>query len=190
MKEDYAIVLDFLPTGYPDSYKREPIAQVLGEKEFSLLEVVPREDIKLEIGDKVYIGADKREKIRFIKGRMEYNRLTTTGKRELELVVAQLVKQNEEKFVNFFNKTGAISIRQHSLELLPNIGKKHMKTMLEERHKKPFESFADIIARVKLMPDPARTLTERIMEEFRGESKYHIFTKRPAPPRQDRGRYY
>ena len=93
MKEDYAIVLDFLPTGYPDSYKREPIAQVLGEKEFSLLEVVPREDIKLEIGDKVYIGADKREKIRFIKGRMEYNRLTTTGKRELELVVHNLLNK-------------------------------------------------------------------------------------------------
>ena len=39
MKEDYAIVLDFLSTGYADSYKREPIAQVIGEKEFSLLEV-------------------------------------------------------------------------------------------------------------------------------------------------------
>jgi len=164
MKEDYAIVLDFLSTGYADSYKREPIAQVIGEKEFSLLEVVPRENIRLDLNERVYIGPDKREKIRFIKGRIGYDKLTSTARSELRKVVEELIGKNEDKFINFFNKTGAITVRQHSLELLPNIGKKHMKTMLEERQKKPFESFKDISDRVKLMPNPLKTLADRIID--------------------------
>ena len=91
----------------------------------------------------------------------------------------ELVKNNEATFVNFFNKTGAITIRQHSLELLPNIGKKHMISIIEEREKKPFESFEDITKRVKLMPDPHRVIVERILEELGGKTKYHLFVRAP-----------
>jgi len=41
--EDFAYVLDFMPYGHPDDkrpiHKREPLAQVVGEKYFTLLEV-------------------------------------------------------------------------------------------------------------------------------------------------------
>lgn len=179
MREDYAVVLDYLPSGYADAYKKEPVAQVLGVTEFSLLEIVPREECKLELREKIYIGPDKRDKVRYIKGRIEYPRLTATARSELVEVINELVGQDESRFVNFFNKTGAITIKQHSLELLPNIGKKHMMNILDERQKKLFESFKDIAVRVHLMPDPKRTIVERIMEEFEGKSKYHLFT-RPA----------
>jgi len=62
-KEEYAIILDFLPYGYPLEKKMMPIAQAIGTKRFTLLQLVPRRGIKLEIAEKVYIGEGKREKI-------------------------------------------------------------------------------------------------------------------------------
>jgi len=46
IKEEYAIVLDFLPNGYPfdtrPTYKKTPIAQAIGKEHFTLLELVPK----------------------------------------------------------------------------------------------------------------------------------------------------
>jgi putative nucleotide binding protein len=181
-REDYAIVLDYLPRGYADGFRKEPVAQALGETYFSLLELVPRENTNLLLRERIYIGADKREKIQFIRGRLPYERLTVTGRNELNFIVEELVKRNEAKYIEFFNKAGPISVRQHSLELLPNIGKKHMWDIINQREKKPFENFKDVAARINLMPDPVRVITERIIEELQGESKYHLFIR---PPRSE-----
>ena len=181
-REDYAIVLDYLPRGYADSFRKEPVAQALGETYFSLLELVPRENTALQLRERIYIGPDKREKIQFIRGRLPYERLTVTGRSELNFIVEELVKRNEAKYIEFFNKAGPISVRQHSLELLPNIGKKHMWDIINQREKKPFENFKDVAARINLMPDPVRVITERILEELQGESKYHLFIR---PPRSE-----
>ena len=44
--EEYAWVLDYMPNGHPDSkrFKREPLVLAIGEMEFKLLELVPKED--------------------------------------------------------------------------------------------------------------------------------------------------
>ncbi len=44
-KEDYAIILDYLPYGYPMGKRMTPIAQAIGEKNLSLLELVPRRGV-------------------------------------------------------------------------------------------------------------------------------------------------
>jgi putative nucleotide binding protein len=188
MKENFAIVLDYLPRGYATSFKKEPIAQTIGEEHFSLLELVVRDDIKIELREKIYIGPDKRDKVQYIKGRLTFDRLTATARNELKSLLDEIVKADEARYVEFFNKAGPISVRTHSLELLPNIGKKHMMDMLDERDKKPFESFKEITERIKLMPDPHRVIIERIMEELQGDSKYYIFVK--APPREFEGERY
>jgi len=177
LREEYAFVLDYLPTGYPTSFERKPIIQALGEKYFSLLELVPRQGVKVSLSEKVYIGPEKRDKILFIKGRLAFSKLTGTAKNELRELLEKLVSEREKEFVEFFNKAGPITIRQHSLELLPGIGKKHMQDILEEREKKPFESFKDISERVKLLPDPKKVIVERIMEELEGNTKYYLFVK-------------
>ncbi|MCD6414221.1 MAG: DUF655 domain-containing protein [Candidatus Diapherotrites archaeon] len=181
MKEENAIVLDYLSRGYSFSYTGEPIAQAIGTNYFTLLELVPREAVSLSLGQEVYIGPDERKEVKFIRGRLPYDRLTNTAKMELPRSVEEIVIKNEERFVDFFNKAGPISIRKHSLELIPSIGKEHARHILEERNKKPFESFKDISERVKLMPDPARVIKERVLEELQGDSKYFLFT---IPPKR------
>ncbi|MBI4214847.1 DUF655 domain-containing protein [archaeon] len=182
VREEYAIVLDFLQTGYADAYRKEPVAQALGETFFSLLELLPKTDVKLSLHERVYIGGEKRDKIQLIKGRMLYDRLTATARNELKPVIEELIKSNEQRFVDFFNRAGPISVRQHSLELIPGIGKKHMLGIVEEREKGTFKDFADMTARIKLLPDPVRVLTDRIVEELEGKSKYFIFAR---PPREE-----
>jgi len=177
-KEEYAFILDYLSQGYADSYRKEPVAQALGERHFSLLELVPRPDISLTIRERVYIGDEKRDKIKFIKDRLPYTRLTATARSELKDIVEEVVKKNESHFINVFNKAGPITVRQHSLELFPNIGKKHMWDIINEREKEPFKNFADIQKRINLMPDPVRVISERILEELEGRSKYNIIVRR------------
>ena len=178
MKDEYAIVLDFLPKGYGYG-KPEAVAQVIGTSFFTLLEVVPREGVVLKPGDKVYIGSGKREEIDHIKRRINYEKLTAFAKSELEDTVKRIVEENKEKFVEFFNKAQPVTVRLHQLELLPGIGKKHMWEILEERKKQPFKSFEDIKTRVKLLPNPKELIIKRILMEIKGEDeKYRIFVRR------------
>ena len=178
-KEEYAIVLDFLPNGHPFDNKagfKTPIAQTLGRDHFILLEVVPKKGNFLQPHEEVYIGEGKRDKIHHIYGKINYDRLTQTAKEELNYIIEELVKKHELKFIEFFNKAGPINTRRHQLELLPGIGKKHMTEILEKRDEKLFENFNDIKTRVKLMPDPEKTIAKRILIELKGEDRYNLFT--------------
>ncbi|WFO76303.1 DUF655 domain-containing protein [Desulfurococcaceae archaeon MEX13E-LK6-19] len=162
-------------------YRNKPVAQAIGTRFFTLLEVEPYPGVDLRPGEKVEL--DRESKIKRIIGRISYDDLTSTAKDNLEGIVRKIVEENEKVFVDFFNKAGPITLKLHTLELLPGIGKKTMKLILDERRKKPFESFQDIQERVKLS-DPVKTIVDRILVELRGEDKYYLFIK---PPRHKIG---
>ncbi len=188
MKEEHAVVLDYLSRGYSSSYTGEPVAQAVGTSRFTLLELVPRDGVFLNLRQEVYIGPEERKEIKFIKGRLDYSKLTNAARTELPNVVEEIIRADEKRFIEFFNKAGPISIRKHSLELLPSVGKRHMESIVAEREKRPFDSFDDISARVNLMPDPARVIQERVLEELQGDGiKYYLFT---APPKREEPRRY
>jgi putative nucleotide binding protein len=179
LRDENVIVLDFLPRGHSIG-RQEPIAQVLGDKYFSLLEVIVKKDIILKPGDKTYIGESKRDKIDHIKRRVSVNELSSFAKSELPFVVEKLVKENESKFVDFFNNAQPISTRLHQLELLPGIGKKHLWDIIDERKKAPFTSFDDLKSRIKLMPDPANAVMKRVMEELEDDNiRFRLFVAGP-----------
>ena len=177
-RDEYAVVLDFLPYGYLESKIKRPIVLAIGENTFALLELIPKQNNTFELLEEVYIGPDKRDKIQSINRRLYYNRLTSTAQSMLEDAIEKIVKKREKEFVEFFNKVGPVTIRMHALELLPYIGKKHMMEILEEREKKPFESFEDMKERIKLLPDPVKIITKRILEEIQNPNeKYRLFVK-------------
>src|SRR3990167_7084064 len=127
-REDHAVVLDFFPHGYPFDKRplhlKNPIAQTLGKDSLVLLELVPKKDVFLQPLEGVYVGEGKRDKIHHIEGRISYDKLTETAKKELEFVIIDIVQEREKKFVDFFNKAGPMSMRVHQLQLLPGVGKK------------------------------------------------------------------
>ncbi len=177
-REEKAIVLDFLPNGYPFDttpiHKKTSIAQAIGANHFILLELVPKKGVFLQPFEEVYVGEGKRDKIHHVLGKIPAERLTGTAEKELEFVVKDLVIKNEQKFVNFFNKAGPINTRRHQLELLPGVGKKHMWEILEKREEKPFESFEDIKSRVKLLPDPKNAIIKKIVSDTKEDGKHKL----------------
>src|SRR3990167_10771326 len=108
-KEENAIILDFLPNGYPLEKKMMPIAQAIGEKTLVVLDLVPRKGASLEIGEKVYIGDSKRDKIYYILGRLQREKITESSKEQLLKFIESVVKEKESKFIEFFNKADAIN---------------------------------------------------------------------------------
>lgn len=184
--EDYGYILDFLPEGHPESDKppqyREPIAQLLGEEYLTLLEVVPRENVTVSPQERVYIGRKNREKIERVRRRIGYEQLTSAAKAELPVVIEKIIEKNKDKYLRFFNEASPITSRYHQFELIPGIGKKLMWAIIEERKKKPFESFEDLKERIKSLPSPKKILAKRIEKELRGEDKYSIFARRPKKP--------
>ena len=176
-KEDYAIILDYLPYGYPLGGRMTPIAQSIGIKTLALLELVPRKGIILDVKEKVYIGQDKRDKIYYIAGRLPREKLTETAKIQLQEFISGVVAEQEKKFVDFFNNAQALNTRLHQIELLPGFGKKHTEEILKERETKPFESFEDIKTRIFNLPDPKKAIEKRLLEELLERQRFNLFVR-------------
>jgi len=153
-----------------------PIAQAVGEKNSTLLQLVPRRGVKLSPGDKVYIGEGKRDEVYYILGRLPEDKMTETAKEQLSEFINKKIGDDEKKFVDFFNEAEAINTRLHQFELLPGFGKKHTEAILEQRNKKLFTSLEDLKKRVSNLPDPKKAIEKRILEEITGREKYILFT--------------
>jgi len=181
IKEEHVIVLDFLPNGYPFDTRplhlKTAIAQAIGKQHLVLLELVPKKGVYLQPHQEVYIGEGKRDEIHHIIGRIHPSKLTQTAKAELNYVIEELIKKNEQMFVDFFNKAQPINARRHQLELLPGVGKKHMWEIIERREEKLFDNFVDLKERVKLLPDPEKIIKKRIILELEGNEKINLFIK-------------
>lgn len=175
-KEEYAIVLDYLPNGYPLEGKMMPIAQAVGEATLVLLELVPRKGTSLETGEKVYIGEGKRDKVYYILGRMKKDKISETSKENLRKFIEKIVKENEARFVEFFNNAESINKRIHQIEMLPGIGKKYVKEIINQRNIKPFSSFEDMKKRIPHLPFPERSIERRIFQELTEDERHRLFT--------------
>jgi len=174
-KEEFAVILDYLPNGYPLERKMMPVAQAIGKGSLILLELVPRRGESLEPGEEVYIGEGKRDKIYYILGRLHREKLTESAKNQLQDFVSKVVKEQEKRFIEFFNKSEAINKRLHQIELIPGFGKRHMQEILKQRKEQEFESFEDMKKRIQNLPDPEKAIQKRILTELINIERYNLF---------------
>ncbi len=178
--EEYAYIIDYLPQGRAEdkNFRKSPLILAVGENEFKLLEILPKPNAVISVGDRIYIGKspELRDKIISIKRRITYNELTSAAISELPYAIETIIDKNPEPFIEFFNKADAINARMHTLELLPGLGNKSMWAILEERKKEPFKSFDDISERVKSAHNPKKMIVSRIMDELQNRyEKYKLF---------------
>lgn len=182
--EPYVYVLDYLELGNPSDihyeHRNQPFVQAIGGKYFTLLEAIPLIGIKIDILEKVDLSYPS--KLRRIV-HIGYNDLTSVARSNLPEALKRIIIENERIFVEFYNIAEPINIRLHSLELLPDIGKKTMNTLLEERMKRRFASLSEVRERVGI--DPVKPIVERVIKEMSMEEKYYLFIK----PRE-RGQIY
>ena len=176
-----AVILDFLPRGNPEDdrpqYEKSPVAYALGEENFRLVEVALTDDPGVNIGDRVEIDPPG-ENVVDLRD-VDYDDLTGAAESELEYAINEIIDADERRFVDFYNDAQPITTRLHVLNLLPGIGKKLRNNVLDQRKRRPFESFEDLEERVSGLHDPRGVLVERIVEEIQKEDlKYRIFARR------------
>ena len=179
-KDEYGIVIDYIPPVITENL--EPEAIVVGERTFSILEVVLKEGEFVAIQDRLYIGSGKRDKVKYIKRRLPITELSSTAKAELEYAIKQIIQSREEEFVQFFNEAKPITPRRHELELIPGIGKRLMQRILEEREREPFKSFEDLEKRTGLK-NIVDALAKRVIIELYGKDKHYLFVRVPPKTR-------
>lgn len=177
--EEYAYVLDFTPRGKSITVRgREGvIIQAIGEERLTLLELLGVQNANVELGERLYIGREGRDKVASVLGRLEYNDVSQAAKNELPNIVEKIVVANEKRFVEYINMSQPITPRIHALELIPGIGKTYMMTIIKERDKKKFDNFADLQSRVGLR-DPAKLVAKRIIEEIMGQARMNLFVRK------------
>ncbi len=178
-REPTGVVLDFLAHGRTEDdrpqYEKEPVGYVLDHDDFTLYEFIADGDASISIGDRMDVATAD-----FISrySEIEYEDLPGGAQSELNYVIEDIVEEQEQRFVDFYNDAQPITLRLHQLNLLPGIGKKLRNNILDERKRKPFESFEDLEERISGLHNPKEVLVERITEELREEDlKYRIFAR-------------
>ncbi len=177
--EEHAYILDYIQDGKSSIVRMREgiIIHAIGEGHLTLLELLGMKNEKYAIGERVYIGKESREKIISVLGRLDYEHLSQTAKNELPLIIEKIVISNEKRFIDYFNSAQPMTPRIHSLELIPGIGKTYMKSILDERTKRKFDSFADIQNRTGLR-DASKLIAKRIFDEISGETRMNIFVRK------------
>jgi len=179
-REEVAWILDYLPYGHVSDarggYQKKPLVQAIGERDFVIMELIPKVDATPEIGVRVRISGKDRNVIDRVNRRIDYEDLSHGALVELPYMLQQLVLQKEARYIRFFNEAGPLTTRMHALELLPGIGKKLMWSILNERKKGAFKSFENLTERVKGLYNPEKLIANRIEDELRDQKiKYRVF---------------
>ncbi len=91
--EDFAIILDYFPKGYQNKYpvaynnkfkmeykNKIEIVHCVSEKDYSILEAVPKKGVMIDLNERVYIGSGKRDKIHHVIGILENKNLREKAK--------------------------------------------------------------------------------------------------------------
>jgi putative nucleotide binding protein len=174
--EEYAYVLDYSQRSKSLTVRgREGlIIQAIGEGRLTLLELLGVQNANFEVGERVYIGREGRNKIVSVLGKLEYASISQSAKNDLSSIVENIVLSNEARFVSYVNSAPPVTPRIHSLELIPGIGKTYMMGIIKEREKKTFESFLDIQTRIGIK-DIHKLISRRIVEEITGEVRMNLF---------------
>ncbi len=184
--EEAVYVLDILPTGNPmdrlPTHLRVPIVIGIGNKFFSLLEVeIKRKNPDFKLQQKLSLEKTEESPLKAVKRRIKFEELSPTAKNLLESTIEHVIRDDEHRFVEFFNNARPITTRKHQLQLLPGVGKKILWDFINAHKQKAFESFQDIQTRVNVTPIPI--LAKRIIEELETlDEKYRLFTRPPPGP--------
>lgn len=173
-------VLDILQHGGVDKagHQWHPIAQIVEASRFQLYEMVLNKSAitEIKLQQKIVIS-DESKYFERVQRKIKYTDLTPASSSTLDLVVEQYVSDNETRFIEFINKSGPITIKRHSLEILPGIGKKLMWSIINCRENPPFKSYEDLHSRVPGFK-PVETFTKRIIAEISdSDLKHYLFIK-------------
>ena len=122
----------------------------------------------LPLNHRLYIGTDaaRRQEVKAILGMAHFDKMSNMARHDLPVMVEQFIEEHGQYFVDeFYNKAGPISLKQHSFELLPDVGPVKARNMVKAREDVGvFASMAELNALAKIKG--AELLAMRFVEEI------------------------
>ncbi|MHA1672972.1 MAG: DUF655 domain-containing protein [Promethearchaeota archaeon] len=174
-------LLDILQHGGVDKagHSWHPICLIIETPSFRLLEMNLNKKFipQLKLQQKITYQGTEDSPLGRVNKVLKYDDLTLASVTSLQLVLETYVKEHEENFVDFINSAGPITLKRHSLEILPGVGKKLMWEIINYREKHPFTSFKEIHENIPGFK-PIEIIAKRIIEELSDEDqKRFLFVK-------------
>ncbi len=145
------------------------IATVMAEKTLVFVRAKIKQDVNMMMpNQRVNIGTDKdaRPEVQHFIGMAHLDRMSNMARNDLPLVVQLFIEDHAQHFVDaFYNRAGPLSLKQHSFELLPDVGSKKAKTMVKARETVGvFASIDELNALCRI--NGVDLLARRFMEEL------------------------
>lgn len=148
---------------------KDNIATIMAEKTLVFVRAKIKDSVNMMMANqRINIGTDKAarpEVVHFI-GMAHLNRMSNMARNDLPLVVQLFIEDHAQHFVDaFYNRAGPMSLKQHSFELLPDVGSKKAKTMVKAREQLGvFASIDELNAQCRI--DGVELLSRRFVEEL------------------------
>lgn len=148
------------------------VATVMAEKTLVFCRVKVKGSDMMTVNQRIYIGKDrsKREAISAIIGMAHLDKMSNMAKQDMPALVQMFVEEHGQYFVDeFYNKAGPMSLKQHSYELLPDVGPVKARNMVKARDQVGvFASMDELNALAKIKG--AELLAQRFVEEMEDKS--------------------
>ena len=144
------------------------VATVMAEKTLAFCRLKVKGSDVLNLNQRIYIGKDrtKRTEVQGILGMAHMDKMSNMAKQDLPTLVQTFIEEHGQYFVDeFYNKAGPMSLKQHSYELLPDVGPVKARNMVKARDQVGrFASMDELNALAKVKG--AELLAQRFIEEM------------------------
>ena len=147
---------------------KSSVATAMAEKSLALCRIKTKGSEALVLNQRLYIGKDqsKRTEVASILGMAHFDKMSNMARQDLPSLVQMFVEEHAQYFVDeFYNKAGPMSLKQHSYELLPDVGPVKARNMVKARDQVGvFASMDELNALAKIKG--AELLAQRFIEEM------------------------
>ena len=99
-----------------------------------------------------------------VLGMTRHRDLSAIAQSELQNVVKDILSDNPEVCLSFFNRAGNLTLKMHAFQLLPGIGKSKAISMVEIRGRTGWETIASLDEACQI--DAADLLANRLCQEI------------------------
>ncbi len=144
------------------------VATVMAEKTLVFCRVKVKGSDVMPVNQRIYIGKDasKRTDVAAIIGMAHLDKMSNMARQDLPNLVQLFIEEHAQYFVDeFYNKAGPMSLKQHSYELLPDVGPVKARNMVKARDQVGvFASMDELNALAKVKG--AELLAQRFVEEI------------------------
>ena len=144
------------------------IATAMAEKSLAFCRIKIKGDEVMPTNQRIYIGKDasKRTNVAAILGMAHLDKMSNMARQDLPTLVQMFIEEHAQYFVDeFYNKAGPMSLKQHSYELLPDVGPVKARNMVKAREQVGvFASMDELNALAKVKG--AELLAQRFVEEI------------------------